>query len=206
MSERDAVRRKVLDSVDTRQLFDETETAIIEWNIDNIVKEARRGKYKRFTVDKAPLRTKYFFGEGYTYGGQLQERGAGNEKLYPRGEVDPIPHWIQDLVIQPLEEAGVVRSGWINSAVVNDYLPGGCIVSHIDPPQLFSRPIITVSFFSDSYLSFGCKVSEKYHHGLATNISPSLAVLLQADPSEFPQRPGFSEAGLLSQYERLRGE
>ena len=170
MTERD-VRRKVLDSVDTRQLFDETETAIIEWNIDQIVKEARRGKYKRFTVDKAPLRTKYFFGEGYTYGGQLQERGAGNEKLYPRGEVDPIPHWIQDLVIQPLEEAGVVRSGWINSAVVNDYLPGGCIVSHIDPPQLFSRPIITVSFFSDSYLSFGCKVSEKSHHHQVTPLT-----------------------------------
>ena len=53
----------------------------------------------------------------------------------------------------------MVRAGWINSAVINDYMPGGCIVSHIDPPQLFSRPIITVSFFSDSYLSFGCKVS-----------------------------------------------
>jgi hypothetical protein len=24
---------------------------------------------------------------------------------------------------------------WINSAVINDYLPGGCIVSHVDPPQ-----------------------------------------------------------------------
>lgn len=48
--------------------------------------------------------------------------------------------------------------GWINSAVVNDYQPGGCIVSHIDPPHLFSRPIVTASFFSDSKLSFGCKV------------------------------------------------
>merc|ERR1711915_846732 len=63
--------------------------------------------------------------------------------------------------IKPVEESGIVRSGWINSAVINDYLPGGCIVSHIDPPQLFSRPIITVSFFSDSFLSFGCKFSFK---------------------------------------------
>ena len=163
MSDRERAKRKVLDSVDTKQLFDETESAIIEWNIDNIVKEARRGTYRRFTVDKAPLRTKYFFGEGYTYGGQLQERGAGKEKLYPRGEVDPIPHWVQELVIRPVEEAGLVRPGWINSAVVNDYLPGGCIVSHVDPPQLFSRPIITVSFFSDSFLSFGCKVSSDFH-------------------------------------------
>lgn len=153
--------KKILDSVDTKTLFDKTESAIIEWNIDNIVQEAREGKFKRYTVDRAPLRTKYFFGEGYTYGGQLQERGAGNEKLYPRGEVDPIPNWIQELVIKPVEESGLVRSGWINSAVINDYLPGGCIVSHIDPPQLFSRPIITVSFFSDSHLSFGCKFSFK---------------------------------------------
>ena len=72
--------------------------------------------------------------------------------------MDPIPDWIKELVIKPVEESGIVRSGWINSAVINDYLPGGCIVSHIDPPQLFSRPIITVSFFSDSFLSFGCKV------------------------------------------------
>jgi len=154
-------RHKILDSVDTKKLFGRDESAIIEWNIDNIVKEAKDGKFKRYTVDKAPLRTKYFFGEGYTYGGQLQERGAGNEKLYPKGEVDPIPDWIKELVIKPVEESGIVRSGWINSAVINDYLPGGCIVSHIDPPQLFSRPIITVSFFSDSFLSFGCKFSFK---------------------------------------------
>ena len=104
------------------------------------------------------FRTKYFFGEGYTYGGQLQERGVGNEKLFPKGEVDPIPDWVRELVIKPVEESGLVRAGWINSAVINDYLPGGCIVSHIDPVQLFCRPIITVSFFSDSFLSFGCKV------------------------------------------------
>ena len=82
----------------------------------------------------------------------------GNEKLFPKGEVDPIPDWVRELVIKPVEESGLVRAGWINSAVINDYLPGGCIVSHIDPPHLFSRPIVTVSFFSDSKLSFGCKV------------------------------------------------
>jgi alkylated DNA repair protein alkB family protein 5 len=36
---------------------------------------------------------RYFFGEGYIYGGQLKTRGPGQEKLYPRGEVDPIPQW-----------------------------------------------------------------------------------------------------------------
>ena len=96
----------------------------------------------------------------------MAERGAGHEKLYPRGEVDPIPDWLTELVIRPVEESGLVRAGWLNSAVINDYLPGGCIVSHIDPPHLFSRPIITVSFFSDSYLSFGCKVRVNSFDGL----------------------------------------
>ena len=49
-------RKKILDSVDTKTLFDKTENAIIEWNIDNIVKEAKEGKFKRYTVDRAPLR------------------------------------------------------------------------------------------------------------------------------------------------------
>ena len=48
--------KKILDSVDTKTLFDKTESAIIEWNIDNIVQEAREGKFKRYTVDRAPLR------------------------------------------------------------------------------------------------------------------------------------------------------
>ena len=32
----------------------------------------------------------------------------GNERLYPEGEVDPIPTWIHALVIKPIEEAGIV--------------------------------------------------------------------------------------------------
>eukprot|EP00662_Eupelagonemidae_sp_cell21_P029122 gene29122-biopygen81451 len=39
---------------------------------------------------------------------------------------------------------------------INDYMPGGFIVSHIDPPQLFHRPIITSSFRSGCALSFDC--------------------------------------------------
>lgn len=56
MSDRDLERHKILDSVDTKKLFGRDESAIIEWNIDNIVKEAKDGKFKRYTVDKAPLR------------------------------------------------------------------------------------------------------------------------------------------------------
>ena len=75
--------------------------------------------------------------------------------------MDSIPDWIHKLVIKPIEESSMIPKDWVNSAVVNDYLPGGCIVSHIDPPQLFDRPIITASFLSHSSLSFGCKFSFK---------------------------------------------
>ncbi|UYV76411.1 ALKBH5 [Cordylochernes scorpioides] len=103
------------------------------------------------------------------------------EKLYPHGEVDEIPDWINDLlrenlslwldvensgltrtlsqVISPLVESGLVPANFINSAVINDYQQGGCIVSHIDPPHIFDRPIVSVSFLSDSALSFGCRFS-----------------------------------------------
>ena len=56
MEDREKEREKILDSVDTKRLFGRTECDIIEWNIDNIVKQAKEGKYKRYTVDKAPLR------------------------------------------------------------------------------------------------------------------------------------------------------
>ena len=52
----DHERKKILESVDTERLFDKTSASIIEWNIDNIVSEAKRGKFKMCTVDRAPLR------------------------------------------------------------------------------------------------------------------------------------------------------
>uniref|UniRef100_UPI00358E1AEA RNA demethylase ALKBH5 n=1 Tax=Myxine glutinosa TaxID=7769 RepID=UPI00358E1AEA len=155
----DEVARKVQSGVLQARPFTNSECERIEACIDDVVALAERGAYKVRTVDRAPLRNKYFFGEGYTYGSQLVKRGPGQERLYPRGEVDPIPQWIYDLVIRRLEERRIVAKGFVNSAVINDYLPGGCIVSHVDPIHIFDRPIVSVSFFSDSALSFGCKFS-----------------------------------------------
>jgi len=144
-----------------RRLFSEEECEAIEKKIDDVVKIANRGVYKEHTVDRAPLRNKYFFGEGYTYGSQLEKKGPGMERLYPKGQVDDIPGWIDELVVKPIVKAGLIPEGFFNSAVINDYMPGGCIVSHIDPPHIFDRPIVSVSFYSDSALSFGCKFSFK---------------------------------------------
>ena len=62
---------------------------------NEVVEAAERGVYRRHTVDRAPLRNKYFFGEGYTYGNQMTRKGPGQERLYPKGEVDDIPQWIE---------------------------------------------------------------------------------------------------------------
>eukprot|EP00069_Balaena_mysticetus_P009373 bmy_20192T0 len=102
-----------------------------------------------------------FFGEGYTYGAQLQKRWPGQERLYPSGDADEIPEWVHQLVIQKLVVHRVIPAGFVNSAVLNDYQPGGRIVSHVDPIHIFERPIVSVSFFSDSALCFGCKFQFK---------------------------------------------
>jgi len=103
------------------------------------------------TVDTTPCRTKYFFGNGYTYGRGLR----GREALLPLGSVCPIPDWLQHLVIAPLESRGMIPPGWVDSVVMNDYRTGSSIVAHVDPPRLFARPILTASFFEPARLVFG---------------------------------------------------
>ncbi|XP_017313298.1 RNA demethylase ALKBH5 [Ictalurus punctatus] len=153
--------RKVKSGITQARVFTPEECASIEVKIDEVVAKADRGVYREHTVDRAPLRNKYFFGEGYTYGAQLEKRGPGQERLYPKGEVDEIPTWVHELVIDPLVARGIIPEGFVNSAVINDYQPGGCIVSHVDPIHIFERPIVSVSFFSDSALCFGCKFQFK---------------------------------------------
>ena len=158
-TERERELRKVHSGIEQVRMFDKEKCLEIEEKIDLVVKCGDVGGFKEHTVDRAPLRNKYFFGEGYTYGSQLERKGPGMERLYQKGEVDDIPKWIYDLVIKPLEAAKVVPEGFVNSAVINDYMPGGCIVSHVDPIHIFDRPIVSVSFFSDSCLCFGCRFS-----------------------------------------------
>eukprot|EP00794_Sanderia_malayensis_P008915 gene8915-9867_t len=152
-----SIRRRILAAIKQQHFFSRSECKTIEDKIEKVIEKADSGCYKTRTVDRAPLRTKYFFGEGYVYGKQMAEKGPGLEKLFPVGEVDEIPSWIHKLVIRPLVNAGIVAKDFVDSVVINDYMPGGCIVSHIDPQHIFERPIISVSFFSNCALSFGCK-------------------------------------------------
>lgn len=158
---REQEARLVRNSILQKNIFSAEQCAAIEEKIDDVVAQAEAGLYREHTVDRAPLRNKYFFGEGYTYGSQLEKRGPGQERLYRKGEVDEIPTWVHELVIKPLVSSGVIPDGFVNSAVINDYQPGGCIVSHVDPLHIFARPIVSVSFFSDSALCFGCRFQFK---------------------------------------------
>mmetsp|Transcript_10484 Transcript_10484/g.17360 ORF Transcript_10484/g.17360 Transcript_10484/m.17360 type:complete len:381 (-) Transcript_10484:93-1235(-) len=137
--------------------WNEEACADIEAEIEGIAVQARKGKYRAKTVDRTPLRSKYFFGYGYTYGSQISKKGG--EQILPPELIDPVPDFIYDKLILPLEEKGLVPEGWLNSAVVNDYRPGGMIVSHIDPPQLFARPIFISSFYAEGSLVFGSRFS-----------------------------------------------
>ncbi|XP_061626326.1 RNA demethylase ALKBH5 [Phyllopteryx taeniolatus] len=158
---REQEAHRVRSSVLQKSIFTPEECVRIEQKIDEVVAKAEAGLYREHTVDRAPLRNKYFFGEGYTYGAQLEKRGPGQERLYRKGQVDDIPSWVHELVIKRLVSAGVIPEGFVNSAVINDYQPGGCIVSHVDPLHIFARPIVSVSFFSDSALCFGCRFQFK---------------------------------------------
>lgn len=153
--------QKVHHGIIQRVLFDSEDCGKIEAKINEIVENGDKGRYREKTVDRAPLRVKYFFGEGYTYGKQMGEKGPGQEKLYAPGEVDEIPEWIYEMVLNKIVEAGIIPKNFVNSAVINVYQPGGCIVSHIDPSHIFDRPIVSASFFSSSSLCFGCKFSFK---------------------------------------------
>jgi len=139
--------------------FDDSMCRKIEKKIDQIAEKAKCGLYRQKTYDRAPLRNKYFFGEGYTYGKFMDDKGPGKERIYPKGEVDEIPKWIEKHIIKKLYDDKIVEEGFINSAVINEYFAGGCIVSHIDPIHIFDRPIISISFNCKTYLSFGCKFS-----------------------------------------------
>ncbi|XP_066545290.1 RNA demethylase ALKBH5 [Amia ocellicauda] len=159
--QREVEARKVKTGIRQVNIFSPEDCALIEAKIDEVVSNGEKGLYREHTVDRAPLRNKYFFGEGYTYGSQLEKRGPGQERLYSKGEVDDIPNWVDELVIKKLVANRVIPEGFVNSAVINDYQPGGCIVSHVDPIHIFERPIVSVSFFSDSALCFGCKFQFK---------------------------------------------
>lgn len=158
VNEDSEIYRMTSESLKNIPLFTPAECEKFEELIEKVATDAERGLFKPHSVDLTPFRNKYFFGFAYTYGAQRDYPGArGVEAVWPPEDTSEIPGWIRELVISKLEAKRVVPKGWINSATINDYTPGGFIVSHIDPQHLFDRPIISISFFSDCNLVFGAK-------------------------------------------------
>jgi len=132
--------------------LDESSCQICEMMIDELLVAAKMGHFTcPRTVDASAKRHKYFFGYGYTYGKSKE----GTNELLPEGSVDPIPLWLQQYVAWPMEQCMGLPQGWIDSVVINDYRHGGSIVAHIDPPQLFARPILSLTLFGAGKLVFG---------------------------------------------------
>ena len=65
-------RRRITESVESKVLFSREECEEIEERILEVCKKGDRGGYKPCTVDRAHLRNKYYFGEGYVYGPQVR--------------------------------------------------------------------------------------------------------------------------------------
>jgi len=132
--------------------FGEAACAEIEALIEDTAAKGGNGELGgEHTVDVTPFRSKYFFGHGYTYGRGMR----GKEELRPPGSVADVPQWMYWFLVKPLEDAGVVPPCWVDSVVMNDYRQGSSIVAHVDPPRLFARPIVTLSFFQPARLVFG---------------------------------------------------
>ena len=65
-------RRRITESVESKVLFSREECDEIEEKILEVCKKGERNGYKSCTVDRAHLRNKYYFGEGYVYGPQVR--------------------------------------------------------------------------------------------------------------------------------------
>ena len=87
----------------------------------------------------------------------------GNERLFPPGEVDPIPKWIYELVVRPIVRAGIISDEeYINSVVINDYEPKGEERARARVHRIFTMHICykcrTTAFFpteKETFTSYG---------------------------------------------------
>jgi hypothetical protein len=62
------------------------------------------------------------------------EKNNLQDHLLPRGEVDPIPDWVTELVVKPLEDCGLiqkVKSSFLSLKCCQSEFPQG--QSNLDP-------------------------------------------------------------------------
>ena len=64
-------RRRITESTESKILFSPEDCERIEHRIKEVCKKSVGAGYKECTVDRAHLRNKFYFGEGYVYGQQV---------------------------------------------------------------------------------------------------------------------------------------
>ncbi len=97
-----------------------------------------------------------------------------------RTDVAAAPKWMREEVEAPLLRAGIVAQGFTNSFASNIYHDGTEGLSqHYDDDRRFLHPVVSLRLYSDSRLSFGCKLYG-YCNGTVTVPMPrgSVCVLL----------------------------
>ena len=76
-----------------------------------------------------------------------------------RFDTSRVPRWMPKLVEDPLVKKRVVGEGFVNSFACNIYHDGTeGLGQHFDDELRFKHPVVSLRLFSDSRLSFGCKL------------------------------------------------
>lgn len=133
--------RKVKSGIRQMRLFSQDECAKIEGPHRKGGVPRREGWRSEHTVDRAPLRSKYFFGEGYVRRCSCRSAGPARGASTRPATWTRSPNGCTQLVIQKLVSTRHPR-GLRQQRRHQRHQPGGCIVSHVDPIHIFERPII----------------------------------------------------------------
>ena len=142
-------------------VFPEAALRGFESEVDNLV-HASENELAPSHIHATRGRTKFFFGARYLWTEEQLASPSAREAAGVRTDVPLPPRWVHEGVKTALVGRGVCPADFadrLNSCALNVYHDGSeGIQSHLDPPERFARPILSLSLFSDSRLSFGTRL------------------------------------------------
>ena len=141
-------------------VFPEAALRGLESEVDNLV-QASENELAPSHIHATRGRTKFFFGARYLWTEEQLASPSAREAAGVRTDVPLPPRWVH-VVKAALVGRGVCPADFadrLNSCALNVYHDGSQgIQSHLDSPERFARPILSLSLFSDSRLSFGTRL------------------------------------------------
>mmetsp|Transcript_32297 Transcript_32297/g.51579 ORF Transcript_32297/g.51579 Transcript_32297/m.51579 type:complete len:668 (-) Transcript_32297:2696-4699(-) len=113
---------------------------------------------KRRSLDKIS-RTKMFFNARYLWTAEQLGELDSDIARGVRVDVSRGPRWMRTDLEQTLVDHEILETGFVNSFACNIYHDGSeGLGQHYDDIDRFEHPVVSVRLFSDSRLSFGCKL------------------------------------------------